>query len=63
MEIGDVHGEGKQCTRRRCAGRGEAVYKEMCEEMYKEMCKEGVLKKKQARAVVQWIIGRWIRLD
>ena len=32
-------------------------------EMYKEMCKEGVLKKKQARAVVQWIIGRWIRLD
>ena len=36
---------------------------EMCEEMYKEMCKEVVLKKKQARAVVQWIIGRWIRSD
>ena len=62
MEIGDVQGEGKQRTMR-CAGRGEAVYKEMCEEMYKEMCKEGVLKKKQARAVVQWIIGRWIRSD
>ena len=36
---------------------------EMWKEMYKEMCKEGVLKKKQARAVVQWIIGRRIRLD
>ena len=47
----------------RSARRGEAVYREMCKEMYKEVCKEGVLKKKQARAVVQWIIGRWIRLD